>query len=76
MVRKGYTRLILCTVSGVAAGLQKHGLIVRLDKSGTIPSEPRNSCVIISKKTSSAPALDGDSIETTSETPFMMNHSL
>nr|WP_304304220.1 hypothetical protein [Bifidobacterium catenulatum] len=25
MVRKGYTCLILCTVSGVAAGLQKHG---------------------------------------------------
>ena len=29
--------------------------VTRLDESGTIPSEPGNGCVIISKKTSAAP---------------------
>ena len=29
--------------------------VARLDESSTIPSEPRNGCVIISKKTSAAP---------------------
>ncbi len=29
--------------------------VARLDESGTIPSKPRNGCVIISKKTSAAP---------------------
>ena len=32
-----------------------HQTVARLDESGTIPSEPGNGCVIISKKTSAAP---------------------
>ena len=32
-----------------------HQTVVRLDESGTIPSEPGDGCVIISKKTSAAP---------------------
>ena len=32
-----------------------HQTAARLDESGTIPSEPGNGCVIISKKTSAAP---------------------
>ena len=35
---------------------QAHQTIARLDESGTIPSKPRNGCVIISKKTSAAPS--------------------
>lgn len=34
-----------------------HQTVARLDESGTIPSEPGNGCVIISKKTSAAPYL-------------------
>lgn len=34
-----------------------HQTAARLDESGTIPSEPGNGCVIISKKTSAAPYL-------------------
>ena len=36
---------------------QAHQTAARLDESGTIPSEPGNGCVIISKKTSAAPYL-------------------
>ena len=32
-----------------------HQTVARLDESGTIPPEPGNGCVIISKKTSTAP---------------------
>lgn len=32
-----------------------HQTVARLDESGTIPSEPGNGCVIISKKMSAAP---------------------
>lgn len=32
-----------------------HQTVTRLDESSTIPSEPGNGCVIISKKTSAAP---------------------
>ena len=32
-----------------------HQTVARLDEPGTIPSEPGNGCVIISKKTSAAP---------------------
>lgn len=32
-----------------------HQTVAQLDESGTIPSEPGNGCVIISKKTSTAP---------------------
>lgn len=32
-----------------------HQTVARLDESGTIPSKPRNGCVITSKKTSAAP---------------------
>ena len=35
-----------------------HQTVARLDGSGAIPSEPGNGCVIISKKTSTAPYLD------------------
>ncbi|WP_443984257.1 hypothetical protein [Bifidobacterium breve] len=34
-----------------------HQTVARLDESGTIPSKPRNGCVITSKKTSAAPPL-------------------
>ena len=34
-----------------------HQTVARLDESGTIPSKPRNGCVITSKKTSAAPLI-------------------
>lgn len=34
-----------------------HQTVARLDESGTIPSKPRNGCVITSKKTSAAPPI-------------------
>lgn len=34
-----------------------HQTVARLDESGTIPSEPGNGCVTISKKTSTAPSI-------------------
>ena len=37
---------------------RSHQTVARLDEPGTIPAEPRNGCVIISKKTSAAPYPD------------------